>query len=260
MKKNNKKEQRVSEEKLNNQGCLMKIVEYKNASNIIVEFQDKYKAKVHTGYNGFKNGSVRNPYVPSVYEVGMTGNKYPIKTKGKQSKEYAIWCSMLKRCFDLKYKIKHSTYKGVICCKEWLLYENFYEWLHGQDNFNKWLNGFNWNLDKDILIKGNKIYSPETCCLVPVNVNNLFTKSNKIRGDLPIGVTKDKYGFQAKCNNPITNKRIAKWCSTLEEAFQVYKTAKENVIKQVAQDEYDKGNITRPCYEAMMNYEVEITD
>ena len=49
-----------------------------------------------------------------------------------------------------------------------------------------------WQLDKDILIKGNKIYSPDTCCFVPSEINNLFVGCNKSRGSLPIGVTFNK--------------------------------------------------------------------
>ena len=95
---------------------------------------------------------------------------------------------MINRCFYEKIKEEHPTYKNVTCSEEWLLFENFYEWLHLQENFDKWYNEDKWCLDKDILVKGNKIYSPKTCCLVPQNVNTLFTKKNANRGKLPIGV------------------------------------------------------------------------
>lgn len=252
---------RLGEEKLNNQGCLMKIIEYRQYKDIVVEFQDKYKGKVHTTYNNFEKGGVRNPYYPSVYDVGITGNKYPIKVNGKDIKEYKTWQDMLKRCFDSKYKEKHRTYHTAICCDEWLLFENFYEWLHKQENFNKWLNGTNWAIDKDISIKWNKVYSPEFCYLVPHNVNKLFTKRDSLRGNFPIGVTKNTKGFRAECNNQLINKRESLGTySTTEQAFQAYKFYKENLIKQVAQTEFLNGNITKECYNAMLNYIVEITD
>ena len=249
------KQKRLGEEKLNNQECLMKIIEYNKANDIIIEFQDEYKARVHTSYDAFLKGVVKNPYHSNIYNVGMIGNKCPVSINKKHTKEYLTWHSMLQRCYSEKFKEKHPTYQSAICCKEWLLYENFYKWLHNQENFNKWLNGKYWAVDKDILIKGNKIYSPETCCLVPININSLFTKSDSIRGKLPIGITKSGNSFRITSDR-IKNKRF----SNIKEAFCYYKKCKENIIKQMAQEEYDKGNITKKCYDAMMNYQVEITD
>lgn len=239
----------------------MRIVEYTDHNNVIVEFQDEYKARTKIEYGNFNSGRVKNPYYPEVYGVGMVGTKYPVTIDGKVLKEYYAWNNMIKRCFDKKVKGKHHTYKDVSCCNEWLNYENFYEWLHKQENFNKWLNGDKWSLDKDILLKDNKVYSPETCCLIPQNVNKLFTKRNANRGDLPIGVTRRKEKYISQCDNPITNKKEHLGMYLVpERAFQAYKKQKENIIKQVAEIEYKSGNITKQCYEAMMNYEVEITD
>lgn len=133
--------------------------------------------------------------------------------------------------------------------------------MHNQENFEKWLNGKKWSLDKDILIKGNKVYSSDTCCLVPHNVNCLFLKSDATRGNLPIGVTRKDDGFEARCENQLLGEResIGTY-DTSEKAFAAYKFYKEELIKQVAEIEYHKGNITKQCYDAMMNYEVEIDD
>lgn len=246
---------------LNYQGRSMKIIEYIDANNITIEFQDEYKAKVRTSYGNFKKGSIKNPYFPSVHGVGMIGNKYSIRINGSLTKEYNVWRHMLARCFDKKFKEENSSYKNVTCCKEWLYYENFYEWLHLQENFDKWTHNRKWAIDKDIIVKGNKIYSPDTCCLIPQNVNNLFIKQHLVRGKYPIGVSynENKKRYDVHCS--LNHKCIYLGSfATLEEAFCVYKQYKENIIKKVAQEEYDKGNITRVCYEAMMNYEVEITD
>lgn len=251
---------RLGEKNLNNQGCLMKIVEYNNFHNITVEFQDKYKAKVITTYNNFVNKQIKNPYHPSVCGIGIVGDKYPTKINRIHTKEYQTWRDMLKRCFDEKTKEGRPTYKNVGCCEEWLLYDNFYEWLHNQENFNKWYVGDRWHLDKDILIKGNKIYSPNTCTLVPNSVNQLFTKRDNNRGDLPIGVIRRKNKFTAQCTTMNGHKHLG-YYDTSEDAFYLgYKPYKEIIIKQTAQEEYAKGNITKVCFDAMMNYEVEITD
>lgn len=247
---------RLGEENVNHQGCSMKIVEYIDSRNVIVQFQDETKFKVRATYSQFQTGQVKNPYTPSVLGVGIIGSKYSAQINGKKKKEYKTWQNMLGRC-NHGYK----SYDKVTCCKEWLLYENFYEWLHKQENFDRWLVGDRWNIDKDILIKGNKIYSPDTCCLVPHNVNSLFVKSDAIRGELPVGVVKNGNGYQSYCTNPFTHKaEYIGFYSTPMEAFLAYKKIKEEYIKQVARIEFDNGNIIKSCYNAMMNYEVEITD
>lgn len=239
----------------------MKIIEYSNYMDIVIEFQDKYKARIKTQYSHFLSGEIKNPYYKSVFGIGMIGNKYPKSIDGKITKEYNTWNGMLRRCFDAKCKNNHPTYQNAICCDEWLLYENFYEWLHKQENFEKWISLDKGGIDKDIIVKGNKVYSPNTCCLVPISVNNLFIKSDASRNKLPIGVSKRENVFLSRCNNPITNQRdYLGTYKTSEEAFLVYKQHKENLIKQVAEIEYNKGNIIKQCYDAMMNYKVEITD
>ena len=252
---------RLGEEKYNKQGCLMKIVEYNGFKDILVEFQDEYKTKVHTSYQAFLKGEVKNVYYPSVLNVGIIGNKYPKVENHKVVKEYETWVHMIKRCYSEKTKNRNQAYKDTTCCNEWLNYENFYEWLHNQPNFEQWLNGRRWDLDKDILLKGNKVYSSKTCCLVPNYINKLFTKSNLTRGDMPIGVSYSKRNkkYDAKFSNNGHTKHLG-YFGNKEDAFQTYKQAKEEYIKQVAQEEYNKGNITKQCYDAMINYEVEITD
>lgn len=256
-----KTENRLGEENVNHQGCLMKIIKYNRVDDILVEFQDEYKGVVHTQYQSFIRGNVKNPYYPMVLDIGMLGNKYPAKVNNEETEEYQSWKGMIYRCFDKKTKERQPTYESVTCCREWLLFENFYEWLHSQENFSNLYNKSKWNVDKDILIKGNKIYSPETCCLVPMNVNSLFIKKDNYRGDLPIGVKRSHKSFVSRCSNPITGQReyLGSY-STPYYAFLAYKKYKEDLIKQVAEIEHGKGNITKRCYDAMMNYEVEITD
>ena len=132
---------------------------------------------------------------------------------------------------------------------EWHNFQNFAQWH--EENY---IEGF--VLDKDILQKGNKIYSPENCCFVPNEINVLFTKRQNDRGDLPVGVIKsyNRYIFQLSKNG----KRHRKSYETPEEAFQAYKQAKENYIKEIA-DKW-RGKITEKVYEALYAYKVEITD
>ena len=118
------------------------------------------------------------------------------------------------------------------------------------------------HLDKDIIVKGNKIYGSEFCSFVPASVNTLFTKGEKQRGILPIGVSTTKQGkYRSRCSMKLVGgSNTHHTCDTPEEAFQYYKKDKEWLIKQIAEREYAKGNITKRCYEGMLNYEVEIND
>lgn len=120
------------------------------------------------------------------------------------------------------------------------------------------------HLDKDILIKGNKIYSPDTCIFVPQRINKLFTKCDKNRGNSVIGTHHDKNNkYQANCRlvNPKTGKSKNKYLGIYDtelEAFEVYKYYKEKNIKEVA--DYFKEQIPQKLYDALYNYEVEIDD
>lgn len=162
---------------------------------------------------------------------------------------YRKWWAMLARC----YKTNNNDTKErehPIVCDEW----------HRLSNFQKWYNEHNvdgWHLDKDILIKGNKLYSPETCCFVPPEINTLFTKRQNCRGGLPIGVTSRGNRFEASLHRE--DRRVYLGCySTPKEAFAAYKEAKETWIKELA-DKY-KGELEPCVYMALCNYKVEITD
>lgn len=253
---------RLNEENYNYQGLHMIIVEYREYDDIDVMFDDGY-IKEHVHYSEFKNGTIRNHMIKEIYGVGILGD---IKTKnnGRITKEYSTWSNMLQRCYDPKRHEEFPRYKGCIVCEEWLYFPNFVKWCHSQNNWNKVMeNPSSYHIDKDIINKGNKIYAPYNCSFVPGIVNGLFCKSNAIRGKYPIGVslTPKTSKFRARCNNPLTKKHIVHYgFSTPEAAFEQYKKDKEMIIKQVAQEEYNKGNIIKSCYEAMMKYEVEITD
>lgn len=253
---------RIGIEKFNNDNDLMKIIEYNSATDITVKFIGKYEYTTKSTWDAFQLGEIKNPFKPTLYNVGIIGDKYKTINNGISTKEYNTWNNVLMRSFNESVKNKNPSYKDVTCCKEWLFFPNFYEWLHSQENFDKWYGLKLSAIDKDILIKGNKIYSPDTCCLVPLHVNALFTKNNEARGDFPIGVSYHKSSgkFYARCSYNNSKRFDLGLYNTPEEAFYIYKEFKESYIKQIAQEEFDKGTITKKCYNAMMNYVVEITD
>ena len=163
-----------------------------------------------------------------------------------------VWRSMLSRCYSKKYQEKEPSYIDCSVCEEWLLFSNFKKWF--DENY---VDGY--ALDKDILIKGNKVYSPDTCCFVPFEINALLIKCNRTRGVYPIGVCKCKNRFRAFLSVSGSILFLGSFV-TIEEAFNAYKKAKEAYIKEVAQKYYDKREINKRVYDALMKYEVEITD
>ena len=263
---------KTGETNISNEGCIMKIVEYNNAKDIIVEFQDEHKYRVHTSYQNFKKGKCKNPFFASVFGYGYLGvdknSNVPKMSEFKDGKkintwEYNKWQSMLKRCFDNKYKEKHPTYKDTACCERWLCFANFLEDFGILKNEYNWSEDETLNLDKDILHKNNKIYSLENCVLVPDWINLLFIKNDAVRGDCPIGVSYHKGAkkYQACCH--INGKKIRLgYYNTIEEAFNAYKMAKENEIKRVADECVLKGYIVKDSrlYNAMMGYQIKIDD
>ena len=199
-----------------------------------------------------------------IYGVGYSKGNSIITINGKKTKEYETWRGMLKRCYDEKYLIKEPTYNKCSISDEWLIYDNFYNWVINQENYGKWhTGGREWAIDKDIIYKGNKLYSKETCFLVPKNVNALFTNRKLHRGKYPIGVDYYEHlnGFRASCMNPFTKKQeYIGIYSSPEQAFYAYKKYKENIIKLVAEQEYIKGNITKKCMLCMLQYKIDIND
>lgn len=259
-----KKEERLGSENYNLHGTLMKIIEYNHANDVVVEFQDKYKYRKKCSYKDFKKGSVKNPYDKTTCGVGYLGKD------GEYNKTfYDIWRHMIQRCYD-PYEInkdKNLAYKDVVVCDNWHNFYNFEQWCYRNYYI---LQEEKVCLDKDILIKGNKIYSPETCIFVPERINMLFCKSDKTRGRYPIGVSEytDKRGENVKRKLRVTcrtyekkNKQIFLGYFPIDKPFQaftVYKKFKENYIKQVA-DKY-KDLIPSELYIALYNWEVEIND
>ena len=166
----------------------------------------------------------------------------------EESQSYKHWRSMNLRCYSKKYHERYPTYIGCTVCDEWKTHSGFKKWFD-----RNYIKGY--SLDKDILIKGNKIYSPSTCCFVPVQINNIVIKRKKGRGELPIGV-----GYMNGRYRSFLHKTHLGMFDSPIEAFNAYKKAKEKEINEIANDYYEKGLITKRVYNALINHKVEITD
>ena len=256
------KTDRIGERNYNTFGSEMIIIEYRNAIDIDIYFPEYDWATKNVTYQNFKKGRVLCAYEPRVYGVGYIGKgEYKVSENGKNTRAYKTWHSMLQRCYDEKLHEKRPTYIGCTVCDEWHNFQNFAKWY--EENYYE-IEGERMELDKDILDKHNKIYSPDTCIFVPQTINKLFIKCDKLRGELVIGTSLCENGkYQVLCRmiNPKTGKSKKEYLGlydTQEKAFEVYKYYKENYIKQIA--DYYKEQIPEKLYNGMYNYIVEITD
>lgn len=249
-----KAKERLGKIFISTQGLVMEIINYIDSMHCSVQFEDGTIVN-NLQYNQVKVGYVRNPFFPSVYGIGYNGIGSNIThIKGKKVKSYAKWIGILERCYSEKYHIKNPIYKECYVSNEWKCFQNFAEWFNLNYNSETMQD---WELDKDILSKGNKLYSSETCCFVPKEINMLLS-FNKSKGrKLPLGVSKHGNLYRGYCRVNNKNKHTGSY-STPEEAFEAYKTTKENYIKEIA-DKW-RGQITDQVYQALINYKVEITD
>ena len=142
----------------------------------------------------------------SLYGVGVNDAHYATQPRvnGKQIKDpaYRAWAGLLERAYNQKYHATRPTYSDVTVCKEWHSFRAFREW---------WLNNYceGYELDKDILVVGNREYGPDACIYIPGWLNSFTIDSGAARGDLPIGVSihKPTWKYRSDCNNPITGKK-----------------------------------------------------
>lgn len=243
---------------ISKQGYEVRLNKYNDVSNCELEFLNvKFPYKINIEIRSFKNKTVRYPYHPSKYGVGYIGiGKFIGGSYSKENIIYDYWDGILRRCYSERIKKLRNSYSDCLVDEYWHNLQNFGEWF--EKNYNpKYMKS--WCLDKDILVKGNRIYSPETCCFVPNEINVIFTNGYIRRGEYPKGVSYkpkiNKYIAQYQKDGVVTHIGTFK---TVDEAFQAYKEVKEKYIKEKA-DKW-KDQIDPRVYEAMYNYQVEITD
>ena len=212
--------------------------------------QQDYKNEIRSsrlGCHAPKKCNRTKSYNEGVLDIDFSCNKDEITTKA-----YKIFGAMFRRCNSPIGSKHNPAYHDCFVCDEWHYFSNFLSWF--KDNYIK-----GYALDKDILVKGNKMYSPKTCCFVPIEINSLLTNRRNHRRNA-LGTFKTKNGtFQAQCSMRGKIVHLGTF-KTEKEAFAAYKQCKESYIKEVAQDYFERGLITQRVYNALLNYKIEITD
>jgi len=205
----------------------------------------------------FKRVPLKDKFNKTKHGVGFIGDGiYKSKLGRVNTVEYSYWDGMMRRCYSERVQKIDKSYVGCSVAEEWHNFQNFAKWFN--ENFNRVEMNL-WCLDKDILVKGNRVYSPETCAFVPQNINVLFTNGYVKRGKYPKGVTFkpriNKYVAQYQNRGNVLHIGVY---TTIEEAFNAYKITKEAYIKEIAEEWKDQ--IDERVYQAMYNYKVNITD
>ena len=194
---------------------------------------------------------------PSVCGVGYLGCNLELKASynGKKCPIYYAWVRMFERCYSKKFHRINPTYVGCTVSEEFKDYSKWREWY---DNYQYKHDG--WHLDKDLLIKGNKIYSESTCVFIPREINQVLVKRTASRGQHLLGVYwhNASKAFIARVNKGKGKQKHLGYFNTEIEAHLAYKQAKESYLKELA-DKY-KDLLDPRAYEALYNYTVDIDD
>jgi len=183
-------------------------------------------------------------------------NDIPQKITGEYKICYEKWRSMLRRCYREEWHIYKPSYSGCSVAKEWFYFSNFMRWHN--ENYTK-----GHVLDKDIIIKGNKHYSPKTCVYVPEYVNSLLISRTRSNRELPSGVfllKSDKVTpYNVKFELGKKKMALGRFISP-EEAFLACKKVREKHIRTVAEKAFDKGEISLKSFNALCRHQVEVGD
>lgn len=177
-----------------------------------------------------------------VYGVGINDADYSVnktdKITGKVTRcpFYSTWANMLKRCYNSKYQETRQKYKDCFVCEDWIRFSNFKAWMEQQPWKGK-------HLDKDLLVRGNLVYSPETCIFISPKVNSFLLESDSSRGKHPIGVSWNKNAelFMAYCRNVFSNKReFLGYFKDANLAHQAWLSKKRQLACRLAEEQDDE--------------------
>lgn len=240
---------RTGEVSYNKQRSKMTIIKYISVNEIIIQFDDGYTTK--NCYTNFKKGLIKNPLDKTIYGIGYLG-LFDYDINFSQYKSYQVWKDMLYRCYNNKSK----NYSKCSVCKEWFSFKNFKSWF--DCNYYE-VEKESMHLDKDILCKNNKIYSPTTCCFVPQTLNQIFQTHNRRNKKLPIGIIKNNKRYYISLHNTFTNKSVSGGgFDTIEDAVNYRVVLKRQYIYDLSQ--YYKNKIPKILYDKLIEYSKNYVD
>ena len=226
------------------------VIEYENRLKVLVEFQDEVRFRKYFTARNIRQGEFKNPYAPVIYGIAYYGglDSKTVKDKSTYKRCYRTWQNMLFRCY---VKIENNKpYLGCSVDPRWHSFTNFYQWFIKQK-----FNSEDYHLDKDLLVRGNKIYSENFCCLLPRKINNLISGFSNIKVGDNVGTYFCKRDEYYICKIKMDGKdKCLGYFKTPEEANDIYIREKEAYTKEVAEDY--KHLVTDEVYKALIGWTV----
>lgn len=235
-----------------NEGSKCKVIDYQGCSKVRVKFLDGYGYEYTITLGELRRGEFKNPFHPSVFGVAFFGvGIFKRSVDGVKTPEYACWASLMERLFSNYRKEKFPTYLDCSVCPDWLNFQVFADWYTKQRFY-----GRGYQLDKDILVVGNRYYSPDTCCLVPSEINSLLIRPNSSKSKYKTGICikgeTGKFLVQLKKFGKQTH---VGFYTDLKDAEAAYKYEKERYVKEVAMIWKDK--VDEKVFKSLINWEFE---
>lgn len=236
-----------------NEGGFYTVIKKLNGYTFAIRFNDENQYIRSVSASNIASGTIKNPFFINTYGVGYLGvGIFSSRRKGEVglSYEYRTWRNMLRRVYAPDTKRDKVAYAGCSVHSDWHNFQNFAMWL----NSNK-VNKTGFHLDKDLLLRGNKEYSPDKCSLVPQQINTLFSNPRGNGSTYLLGVRKKQNDKKYYSAISVNAKRLFIGSfDTENEAHQAYVVAKEAYVKEVANKW--RGRIDERVYDALMNWTV----
>ena len=214
-----------------NCGCDFIVTDFRSSVDIDVKFLDKHEHEVNTTAKEVRGGGIKNPFHPTIRGIGYLGvGKHKTRINGKMTKTYLAYKALFCRCYNPVTHKNQPEYTDCTVHEIWHNWQNFADWYESHESF-----GLGYELDKDLLVRGNKVYSPETCVMIPVELNNLISNPAPSKLGFPNGVGKKKGAnqYHVRVGGGKNRKYVGGYYS-IEEASAAYVEAKERYVKNKA--------------------------
>lgn len=234
-----------------NCGCDFIVTAFSSSVDIDVKFLDEKGHEAKTTAKEVREGGIKNPFHPTIRGIGYIGiGEYKTKENGKMTETYLAHKALFCRCYNPATHERQSRYKDCTVAPIWHNWQNFAEWYESHESF-----GLGYHLDKDLLVRGNTVYSPETCVMLPRELNNLISESKPSSKGYPRGVGKKNGAnqYHVRVGGGKDRKYVGGYY-TIEEASAAYVKAKERYVKNLALAWANR--IEWKAFVALMNWKV----
>ena len=243
-----------------------------NLTYKVIKYNNKYDVEVlclelgnimHVSLAALRFGHIKNPYFRGKYGGYFGEGPY---TKHGNPKAYNTWANIHKRLAEEnQYTSRNKAYTGTVIDENWHNFQVFADWyekyigLLNPKYYNKY------QIDKDILTWDTniKLYSPQTCCIVPEQINiacaNLY-RDRYVESNLPMGVHANSSSKSSSYTINISLYGESPYPGTFEtpeEAFMVYKQTKEKYLKELADFYYNENAILKNVYDALYSIDIK---